>query len=144
MWDDMSLWNVQGQMLHSEDTLVQCILTVDYTFKHKWYASLRRDKRLPNLLSNFIYLFILFIYFNLCYIYFSPVLIVSPRAESDVNSYYLTHSTTGAPLVCGPACPHCAYDVVATLNQRHNNAVCPVGHLCTTETALMFCRVREM
>ena len=29
MWGDMSLWNVQGTLLHS----VQFILTVDYTFK---------------------------------------------------------------------------------------------------------------
>ena len=33
MWGDMLLWNVQGPLLHSGDTLVQCILTVDYTFK---------------------------------------------------------------------------------------------------------------
>ena len=33
MWGDMSLWNVQGPLLHSGDSLVQCILTVDYTFK---------------------------------------------------------------------------------------------------------------
>ena len=33
MWGDMSLWNVQGPLLHSVDTLVGCILTVDYTFK---------------------------------------------------------------------------------------------------------------
>ena len=32
MCGDMSLWNVQGPLLHSGDTLVQCILTVDYTF----------------------------------------------------------------------------------------------------------------
>ena len=25
MWGDMSLWNVQGPLLHSGDTLVQCI-----------------------------------------------------------------------------------------------------------------------
>ena len=28
----MSLWNVQGLLLHSGDTLVQFILTVDYKF----------------------------------------------------------------------------------------------------------------
>ena len=28
MRGDMSLWNVQGALLHSGDTLVQCILTV--------------------------------------------------------------------------------------------------------------------
>ena len=33
MWGDMSLWNVQGPLLHSGDTLVQCILTADYLFK---------------------------------------------------------------------------------------------------------------
>ena len=32
MWGDISLWNVQGPLLHSMDTLVQCILTVDYNF----------------------------------------------------------------------------------------------------------------
>ena len=29
----MSLWNAQGPLLHSGDSLVQFILTVDYTFK---------------------------------------------------------------------------------------------------------------
>ena len=33
MWGDMSLWNVQGPLLHSWDHIVQRILTVDYTFK---------------------------------------------------------------------------------------------------------------
>ena len=32
MWGDMSLWNMQGSLLHSGDTLVQRILTVAYTF----------------------------------------------------------------------------------------------------------------
>ena len=31
MRGNMSLWNVQGPLLHSGDTLVHCILTVDYT-----------------------------------------------------------------------------------------------------------------
>ena len=33
MWGDMSLWNVQGPLLHSGDHIVPHILTVDYTFK---------------------------------------------------------------------------------------------------------------
>ena len=33
MWGDMLLWNVQGPLLPSGDTLVQFILTVDYTIK---------------------------------------------------------------------------------------------------------------
>ena len=33
MWGDMSLWNVQGPLLHSEDHIVPRIVTVDYTFK---------------------------------------------------------------------------------------------------------------
>ena len=33
MWGDMSLWNVQGPLLHSGVNIVQRILTVDYTFK---------------------------------------------------------------------------------------------------------------
>ena len=33
MWGDMSLWNVQGPLLHSGDHIVPRILTVDYTFK---------------------------------------------------------------------------------------------------------------
>ena len=37
MWGDISFWNVQGQMLHSGDTLVQFILTVDYTFKELYF-----------------------------------------------------------------------------------------------------------
>ena len=32
MWGDMSLWNVQGPLLHSGDHIVPRILTVDYTF----------------------------------------------------------------------------------------------------------------
>ena len=32
MWGDMSLWNVQGPLLHSGDHIVPCILTVDYNF----------------------------------------------------------------------------------------------------------------
>ena len=32
MWGDMSLWNVQGPLLHSGDHTVPRILTVDYTF----------------------------------------------------------------------------------------------------------------
>ena len=35
MWGDMSLWNVQGPLLHSGDHIVPRILTVDYTFKHE-------------------------------------------------------------------------------------------------------------
>ena len=31
-WGDMSLWNVQGPLLHSGDHIVPRILTVDYTF----------------------------------------------------------------------------------------------------------------
>ena len=41
MWGDMSLWNVRG-MLHSGDTLVQCILTVDDTFKKTSECRLNR------------------------------------------------------------------------------------------------------
>ena len=32
MWGDMSLWNVQGPLLHSGDHIVPRILTVDFTF----------------------------------------------------------------------------------------------------------------
>ena len=32
MLGDMSLWNVQGPLLHSGDHIVPRILTVDYTF----------------------------------------------------------------------------------------------------------------
>ena len=32
MWGDMSLWNVQGPLLHSRDHIVPRILTNDYTF----------------------------------------------------------------------------------------------------------------
>ena len=32
MWGDMSLWNVQGPLLHSGDLIAPRILTVDYTF----------------------------------------------------------------------------------------------------------------
>ena len=32
MWGDMSLWNVQGPLLHSGDHIVPRILRVDYTF----------------------------------------------------------------------------------------------------------------
>ena len=32
MCGDMSLLNIQGPLLHSGDILVQCILTVEYTF----------------------------------------------------------------------------------------------------------------
>ena len=32
MWGDMSLWNVQGPLLHSGDTLIQFIVTADYAF----------------------------------------------------------------------------------------------------------------
>ena len=32
MWGDMSLWNVQGSLLHSGDHIVPRILAVDYTF----------------------------------------------------------------------------------------------------------------
>ena len=32
MWGDMSLWNVQGPLLHSGVHIVPRILTVDYTF----------------------------------------------------------------------------------------------------------------
>ena len=32
MWGDMSLWNVQGPLLHSGDHIVPGNLTVDYTF----------------------------------------------------------------------------------------------------------------
>ena len=35
MWGDMSLWNVQGPLLHSGDHIVPRILTVDYTFNEK-------------------------------------------------------------------------------------------------------------
>ena len=41
MWGDMSLWNVQGPLLHSGDHIVPRILTVDYTFNR--YALLRVD-----------------------------------------------------------------------------------------------------
>ena len=34
MWGDMSLWNVQGPLLHSGDHIVPRILTVDYTFNN--------------------------------------------------------------------------------------------------------------
>ena len=30
------LWNVKGQLLHSGDHIVPCILTVDYTFNVAW------------------------------------------------------------------------------------------------------------
>ena len=33
MWGDMSLWKVQGPLLHTGDHIVPRILTVDYTFK---------------------------------------------------------------------------------------------------------------
>ena len=33
MLGDISLWNVQGPLLHSGDHIVPCIWTVDYTFK---------------------------------------------------------------------------------------------------------------
>ena len=33
MWGDMSLWNIQGPLLHSGDDIVPRILTVDCTFK---------------------------------------------------------------------------------------------------------------
>ena len=42
MWGDMSLWNVQGLLLHSGDTLVQCILTADYTFKEAFLYSIKQ------------------------------------------------------------------------------------------------------
>ena len=42
MWGDMSLWNVQGPLLHSGDTLAQCIMTVDYTFKKTSECCLNR------------------------------------------------------------------------------------------------------
>ena len=45
MWGDMSLWNVQGPLLHSGDTLVQCILTVDYTFNKTSEWVLQFDRR---------------------------------------------------------------------------------------------------
>ena len=33
MWGDMSLWNVQGPLLHSGDRIVMRILTVDTPLK---------------------------------------------------------------------------------------------------------------
>ena len=50
MWGDMSLWNVQGPLLHSGDHIVPRILIVDYTFKtrnqipphHKKYVLVRK------------------------------------------------------------------------------------------------------
>ena len=44
MWGDMSLWNVQGPLLHSGDHIVLRILTVDYTFnmiKHQFLNMLK-------------------------------------------------------------------------------------------------------
>ena len=44
MWGDMSLWNVQGPLLHSGDHIVPRILTVDYTFniiKHQFLNMLK-------------------------------------------------------------------------------------------------------
>ena len=40
MWGDMSLWNVQGPLLHSGDHIVPRILTVDYTFNPWWITIL--------------------------------------------------------------------------------------------------------
>ena len=44
MWGDMSLWNVQGPLLHSRDHIVPRILTVDYTFNYADSAELRKSK----------------------------------------------------------------------------------------------------
>ena len=38
MWGDMSLWNVQGPLLPSEDHIVPRILTVDYTFNIYYFT----------------------------------------------------------------------------------------------------------
>ena len=45
MWGDMSLWNVQGPLLHSGDHIVPVILTVDYTFNVTCVNQLRQQYR---------------------------------------------------------------------------------------------------
>ena len=41
----MSLWNVQGPLLHFGDHIVPRILTVDYTFKRMHYYNLTNDDK---------------------------------------------------------------------------------------------------
>ena len=43
MWGDMSLWNVEGPLLHSGDQIVPIIMTVDYTFNLRLIVGLIFD-----------------------------------------------------------------------------------------------------